>query len=236
LPAHPNLAGFVTFDARVRPKPILVMELVEGPTLERVIERRDLTLGLAFDVLDGVAAGLEAMHALGIGHLDLKPANIILRAGAGAGGGMSAGAAPGRKEKPAVLVDFGLAGRKVRPGCASPFYGAPEVWDTQGLGPQAEPAAADVYSFCCLAFELLAGQRLFAGDTLPAVVAAHFAHDGKPPGLERLFGDGRSEPVAQALSAGMVASPRRRAPIAELRAALAEAAPSLHKERWPLQA
>jgi hypothetical protein len=227
LPAHPNLASFVTFDARARPKPILVMELVEGPTLERVIERRDLSFGLAFEVLDGIAAGLEAMHALGIGHLDLKPANIILRTRA---------AAANNTEAPAVLVDFGLAGRNVRPGCASPYYGAPEVWDVQGLGPKAEPAAADVYSFCCLAYELLLGRRLFAGDTLPSVVAAHFAHDGKPPGLDKMFGDARLQPVAQALSAGMVNNPPRRAPITQVRAALAAAKPALQRERWPIEA
>jgi hypothetical protein len=47
LPQHANLARFVTFDAGARPKPILVMELVEGPTLERVIERGDLDVNRA---------------------------------------------------------------------------------------------------------------------------------------------------------------------------------------------
>ena len=42
IPGHANLARFVTFDAGAKPKPILVMEFVEGPTLERVIESRAL--------------------------------------------------------------------------------------------------------------------------------------------------------------------------------------------------
>ncbi|HKU39572.1 MAG TPA: serine/threonine protein kinase, partial [Polyangiales bacterium] len=62
LPAHPNLARFVTFDAGARPKPILVMELVEGPTLERVLERGDLDVGKALELLDGIGAGLQGMH------------------------------------------------------------------------------------------------------------------------------------------------------------------------------
>src|SRR6185369_4797925 len=62
LPSHPNLAGFVTFDARAKPKPILVMELVHGPTLERMLEKRELSVPIAFAVLDGIAAGLAAMH------------------------------------------------------------------------------------------------------------------------------------------------------------------------------
>ncbi|HEX7506411.1 MAG TPA: hypothetical protein VF550_06535, partial [Polyangia bacterium] len=56
LPRHPNIAGFVTFDAGARPKPILVMELVEGNTLERLVDRRALTIQQAVDVLDGMAA------------------------------------------------------------------------------------------------------------------------------------------------------------------------------------
>ena len=95
---------------------------------------------LAFAILDGIAAGLEAMHAAGIGHLDVKPANIILRETAAADR-LAAGARRRRPRLPPVLVDFGLAGRKVRPGCASPYYGAPEVWDRWCSGLAAEPGA-----------------------------------------------------------------------------------------------
>jgi hypothetical protein len=234
LPQHPNLADFVTFDARARPKPILVMELVEGPNLEKLLDRRDLTLPLALSILDGVAAGLEKMHALGIGHLDVKPANVILRAPSAA---MDSGLVPTHAAAlPPVLVDFGLAGRKVRPGCASPFYGAPEVWVTEGMGPRAEPAPADVYSFCCLAYELLVGRRLFGGDTLPSVVAAHYGHDGDPPALAALRDDPGLAPVADALSRGLRADPRNRLTIGQLRVQLAGLAPRLRAGRWPLAA
>jgi hypothetical protein len=234
LPQHPNLADFVTFDARARPKPILVMELVDGPNLERLLDRRDLTLPLALSILDGVAAGLETMHALGIGHLDVKPANIILRVPSGSA---DSGLVPNHAAAlPPVLVDFGLAGRKIRPGCASPYYGAPEVWVTEGMGPRAEPAPADVYSFCCLAYELLVGRRLFGGDTLPAVVAAHYAHDGDPPALASLRDDDQLAPVADALSGGLRADPRNRLTIGQMRVQLAGLAPRLRAGRWPLAA
>jgi hypothetical protein len=236
LPTHPNLAGFVNFDARARPKPVLVMELVEGPTLERMLERRDLTLPLALSVLDGVAAGLEAMHSLGIGHLDIKPANVILRAPSTMTD--SAVVSSDVSTLPPVLVDFGLAGRKVRPGCASPYYGAPEVWVSEGqlFAGRAEPPPADVYSYCCLAFELLVGRRLFSGDTLPAVVAAHFDHDGRPPALAMLEEDAGLAPVADLLSRGLRADPRQRPGISELRLALERLAPSLRQSNWPLAA
>ena len=124
-----------------------------------------------------------------------------------------------------MLVDFGLAGRKVRPGCASPFYGAPEVWVSEGAGPPAEPGPADVYSFCCLAFELFVGRRLFQGETLPAVVAAHFAHDGAPAGLGVLRTDRRFSSLVDALEAGLRADPRKRVAISEVRAELARVEP-----------
>ncbi len=111
LPKHPNIARFVTFDAACKPKPVLVMELVEGTTLERLLQTKGLDAPRVLRLLDGVLGGLEAMHATGIGHLDLKPANVVLR-----------------RDDQAVLVDFGLAGKRVRPGCATGPYGSPEVW------------------------------------------------------------------------------------------------------------
>src|SRR6266542_1248509 len=66
LPTHPNLARFVTFDFGARPKPILVMELIDGVTLEMLIARRQITTARALALLDGVLVGLEAMHGVGV--------------------------------------------------------------------------------------------------------------------------------------------------------------------------
>jgi hypothetical protein len=230
LQPHPNLAGFVTFDAAARPKPILVMELVNGPSLERVLDKRDLSISSAFAILDGMAAGLGAMHGQGLGHLDIKPANVIMRVAEGAASADLLGDAMAPSP---VLVDFGLAGRKIRPGCASPHYGAPEVWDPGMYGPT-PPSAADVYGFCCLAYELFMGKPLFAGDSLPALIARHFEHDGNPDGLTGLRDDLTFAPLAQILAAGLVPDPRGRATIDELRDALRDLQPRLTKAAWPL--
>jgi serine/threonine protein kinase len=171
--------------------PILVMELVEGATLERRIETGSLDLERGLHLLDGIAAGLHTLHAAGLGHLDLKPSNVILRDPDGPGPGLET----------AVLVDFGLAGRTVRPGCATASYGAPEVWGLVPAGHVPQPAPADVYAFACVAFESLTGKTLFDGPSDLAVVGAHLQHDGELPALASLaHHDRRLTPLVQALA------------------------------------
>jgi serine/threonine protein kinase len=233
LPRHPNIAGFVTFDAGARPKPILVMELVQGNTLERLVDRRALNLSLVLGVLDGMAAGLQAMHDVGLAHLDVKPANVILRA-------PRENTAPRRPRKDVrqvpVLVDFGLAGRKVRPGCGSPYYGAPEVWDTAAFGDRLDPRATDVYAFSCLAYELLTGKPLFAGATLPAIFSAHLTHDGDPPELEWMREHDRHAPLAELLAAGLAHEPRKRISMKAMRARMLDISRErLSDATWPIR-
>jgi serine/threonine protein kinase len=135
-----------------------------------------------------------------------------------------------------VLVDFGLAGRKVRPGCGSPFYGAPEVWDMSSFGDRVDPRATDVYAFSSLAFELLTGKPLFAGDNLPAIFASHLDHDGNPPGLEWLRKHDRHGPLAELLSAGLCRQPSKRVGIDAMRARLHDFAKErLSAATWPLR-
>ena len=216
LPAHPNLAGFVTFDAGARPKPILVMELVRGSSLESLLDRGELDVARALSVLDGVAAGLEAMHATRVAHLDVKPANVILR-----------DPEPGT----AVLVDFGLAGRSLRPGCGSPFYGAPEVWKTVGDPP---PEPADVYAFGCLAYEVLTGHPLVKAPTPIAVVTAHLTGTAGREPLRALAAAPGLRGLAQLLESTLVREPAARPRIGEMRQRLAALQPALAAMPWPL--
>ncbi len=234
MPGHKNLAGFVTFDAGAKPKPILVMELVQGPTLERLLDKRAMSMPRALDVLDGVAAGLGAMHGAGIGHLDVKPSNVILRypneIGLQTRGQQAPSVAP-------VLVDFGLAGRKVRPGCGSPYYGAPEVWDTASFGDRVDPLATDVYAFSCLAYEMLTGITLFGGDSLPAIITAHLTHEEGPESLRWLRKHGQAAGLADLLAMGLRRNPRKRIRLPDMRIALGEIGRSrLRDLSWPLRA
>jgi serine/threonine protein kinase len=133
-----------------------------------------------------------------------------------------------------VLVDFGLAGRKLRPGCASPYYGAPEVWDADSYRLALDPTATDVYAFSCLAYELLTGITLFDGDSLPALIGSHLGHDGRPQRLGWMLEDPSCRELAEILSAGLAPDPRSRPSIADVGEALHHFAPSVEDRVWPL--
>jgi serine/threonine protein kinase len=217
IPLHPNLAQILAFDVAAKPKPFLVMELVEGRTMEKELGERTMTMTRALDILDGVLGGLDAMHSTGVGHLDVKPDNVILRRETGA----------------ATLVDFGLSGRTVRKKCGNPMYAAPEVWNDDR---EPESAfAADAYSFACLAFETLTGVPLFESDDLFAIIRMHFAHDGMPARIGELRARPELRKLAEILSRALRANPAHRTRIRMLRTELSRLAPQLRDLAWPLR-
>ncbi|MEM8609665.1 MAG: serine/threonine-protein kinase [Myxococcota bacterium] len=224
LPEHPNIARFVTFDAGARPKPILVMELVEGPSLERMLEMADLSIRRARDLLLGVGAGLDAMHQVGVAHLDVKPSNIIV-CNADAITGV------GSPPKP-VLVDFGLAGRHLRPGCGTANYGAPEIW---GSGDASDPIPADVYAFGCLIFEAYTGETLFDADTEAGMITQHVTHDGNPEPVRALLARQGTEALGSLVARCVRSDPADRITIRQARQFLGNLNLSAEDNPWPVR-
>jgi len=216
LPPHPNLARFVTFDLAARPKPILVMELVEGLTLELAVQSLALDMPRVLRAMRDLLTGLTVMHEAGLGHLDVKPSNVVLRGG-----------------EVAVLVDFGLSGRKLRPGCASGPYGAPEVWVPKD--PSASPLPADVYAYGCLVFEVLTNDLLFDAEEEVALVSSHLVHDGGPPKLARLAKAPGMAPLADLVRQCLRRDPSKRITVPALAKALDALAPSLEARAWPVE-
>jgi serine/threonine protein kinase len=193
------------------------MELVEGVSLESLLQARDMSTVRALSVLEDVVRGLEAMHAVGIGHLDVKPANVVLRGG-----------------EQGVLVDFGLSGKHIRPGCATGPYGAPEVWGAVDGAAGLDPAKADMYSFGCMLFEALSGRSLFEAESEMAQIAAHLAHDGFPPALRALAKRPGLSGLAELCFALLRRSPADRPTAAATRKELVRVGGPLRRRAWPV--
>ena len=153
----------------------LVLELVEGDTLDDRVRRGSLPLSEALDIARQIAEALDAAHAAGIIHRDLKPSNIkITREGIvkvldfGLAKTLAAeGSGPDLSKSPTMTASGTIPG--VILGTAA--YMSPE----QARG-QAVDKRTDVWAFGCVLFEMLSGSPAFARgtvtDTLAAVVGA----------------------------------------------------------------
>ncbi len=180
---HANLVGvhgLIDLDG----ERVLLMDLVDGPTLATVIARdAPLPPARAVALTRGIAAGLVAAHHAGLVHRDLKPANILVAPSADGVGTPR-------------LVDFGLARATALTGVTAgdlvvvgtPAYMAPEAVD-----PMAVDTRSDLYALGCILFELLTGRPPFDGATAIAVLEAHReapvpALSGVPDELAALVG------------------------------------------------
>jgi serine/threonine protein kinase len=194
------------------------MEHVEGPSLEKLLLRRHMDVAQAFDILTGLSRGLSAMHATGIAHLDVKPSNVILR------DFWNGILSP-------VLVDFGLSGRRLRPGCGTANYASPEIW---GAVECEDPRPADVYAFGCLAYELLTCDTLFDAPSDVAIVAQHVSHDGIPEPLEAMHADPELRPLAEWLTSCLRHQPKDRATLVHLAQRMPALRDVLGQRHWPV--
>ena len=174
---HRNIAAIYSVEDRA-----LVMELVEGPTLAERIAQGPIPLDDALGFARQIADGLSAAHEKGIVHRDLKPANIKIT-GDGTiklldfGLAKSEGPwAAGGSIDDAPTVTVASTGTGVIVGTAA--YMSPE----QARGKQVD-RRADVWAFGAIVYEMIAGSRLFAGETITDVLASVVRHD---PDLSRV--------------------------------------------------
>lgn len=162
--SHQNIA--TVYDHGFDRAPYIVMEYVEGPTLEQLLDEKGaIPWHLAAALFLQICAGLEAAHKKGIVHRDIKPGNIIVT--------KQTDASPAIK-----IVDFGLAkifDEQARNSLTStghtigtPSYMSPE----QCLGKSIDERS-DIYSLGCVMYEVLTGSCPFRGDGVMEVMLQH---------------------------------------------------------------
>jgi serine/threonine-protein kinase len=207
--SHPNIVAVYDYgEARTdgNLKPYVVMELVEGPDLERHLrDKGPLPVDEAVGLLRGILAAVARAHEAGIVHGDLKPANVLL--------------APGGPK----VGDFGVARILAEETgtttvAATPSFAAPEV-----LRGERPTPASDVYSAACLAFQMLAGRPPYEGTNAWEVAARHM--EDPVPLVSHVRPDVLPW-LADAVRQGMEKDPKRRHRTVAAFAAELDAAPA----------
>jgi len=164
---HPHIATIHSLEA-VDGNRFLVLEVVEGETLQERITRGPLPLHEAIEVSREIAEALDAAHGKGVIHRDLKPPNIKL--------------AP---EGGVKVLDFGLAKQSATEPSSSQsesptFTRHTETGVILGTAPYMSPEQArgkpvdrrtDVWAFGCVLYEMLTGRNAFRGDDVSATLA-----------------------------------------------------------------
>jgi serine/threonine-protein kinase len=162
---HPNITTlYTTFTWQSRP--VMVMELVEGETLEKMVRRRGpIPAQIAVPLITQALAGVGQAHHKQIIHRDLKPANLMLN-----------------RDGVVKVMDFGIAKMQNAPGLTRSntalgtcLYMAPE--QIRGN----VDARSDIYAMGVTLYELLAGTPPFTGDSEYDIQSAHIQQIPQPP-------------------------------------------------------
>jgi eukaryotic-like serine/threonine-protein kinase len=169
---HQNIIAVTDFGVVRGTMPFLVMEFVQGRSLQEVLaEEGAMGPVRAFELMQPICAGIAAAHRSGIVHRDLKPLNVMIQAGMPIPEGTK-------------ILDFGLA--KIKSGellgsfiaaqttglMGSPFYMAPEQWSDEP-----PDTRADIYSIGVMLYQMLAGDVPFKANAIPAIMKKHLTEE-----------------------------------------------------------
>ncbi|MCA1831853.1 MAG: Stk1 family PASTA domain-containing Ser/Thr kinase [Actinomycetota bacterium] len=164
--SHPNMANVYDY-VEEADAPGIVMELVEGQTLaDCIAEKAPMDVTEAVTLIDQVLDALDAAHATGVVHRDVKPPNVMI-------------GADGR----AKVTDFGIARAlgestltETGTVLGSVHYVAPEQLHGGGAAPP-----GDLYATGVILYEMLTGKRPFEGETPVAIAMSRLSKDPISP-------------------------------------------------------
>lgn len=154
--AHPNIVDVYDFGEAPDGSMFIAMQFVEGQDLKEILQRRGrMTAAETVSIITQVCSALQAAHARGLIHRDVKPQNILLdRKGHARLGDFGIVKALSGPELTQTGMTFGTAA-----------YLSPEQATGEPIGPP-----SDVYALGCVMYEMLTGMPPFTGDN-PAIVA-----------------------------------------------------------------
>ncbi len=204
---HPNIISVPDYGFLGGEIPFLVMEFVEGDSLQEVMSNEGkFSPEKALEYVRVIASAIGAAHAHGIVHRDLKPLNIMIRRNATPSEGIR-------------VLDFGLAkiksgelfgsfiGAKTTGIIGSPYYMAPEQWSDE------EPdKRCDIYSVGIILHQMLTGDVPFKGAAIPVVMNKHLL---TPPPRLASIRSGISEELERVVHHALEKNPRARTASAE---------------------
>ncbi len=143
----------------------IVMELVEGITLKRYIEKKArLSVKEAVSIAIQISMGIEAAHNNNIIHRDIKPQNIIIS-----------------KEGKVKVTDFGIAKAATSNTITSNVMGSVHYTSPEQARGGFSDAKSDIYSLGITMFEMLTGRVPFNGDTTVAIAIKHIQEEMPSP-------------------------------------------------------
>ena len=173
---HPNIVPI--YEAGTTEDILFIaMRYVEGQDLKERLQRGRLEPADAIGILAQVASALDAAHARGLVHRDVKPSNVLLDTGARPDG-----------SDHVYLADFGLTKRvsdETGVGDDGHVLGTIDYVAPEQIAGEEVDRRADVYSLGCVLYECLVGQPPFRRESELAVVFAHLEAEPPAPSVER---------------------------------------------------
>jgi WD40 repeat protein/tRNA A-37 threonylcarbamoyl transferase component Bud32 len=173
---HPNIVPI--YEAGTTEDLLFIaMRYVEGRDLKERLRRARLDPADAIGILAQVASALDAAHARGLVHRDVKPSNLLLDTGARPDG-----------SDHVYLADFGLTKRvseETAIGDDGHLMGTIDYVAPEQIAGEEIDGRADLYSLGCVLYECLVGRPPFRGDSDIAVVFAHLEAEPPAPSAQR---------------------------------------------------